>query len=279
MAPRALAAAALIALAALATRALGAAAAADGGAPNGTAAPATVLERYLSGLNTLSTEFTQTVTDAHGNETEAGGGSLMVQRPDKFRWDYRPRAQDTAAVSGGGAASGAAVSGAAAGGGTVSSGTVSSGTVSGGTVSGGTVSSGSDDATGQLMVADGKNLWFYDRELAQVTVKPLGGALSSTPIMLLSSTPEQLQQSFQIMPSGAHDGLQWVDVKPRSAQADFSSAELGFEGARLARMIVHDNLGQTVRLDFSHSGRDVPLAATLFRFKPPSGVDVIGTAH
>jgi outer membrane lipoprotein carrier protein len=219
MARRTLAAAALIALA--------------GSAANGAAAPSTALEHYLTGLDTLSTEFTQTVTDAHGNELEAGSGSLTVQRPDRFRWDYRPRAQDNAA----------------------------------------------GEESGQLMVADGKNLWFYDRELAQVTVKPLAGALSSTPIMLLSSTPEQLQQSFQIMPSGTHDGLQWVDVKPRSTQADFSSAELGFQGQRLARMIVHDNLGQTVRLDFSHSGRDVPLAPTLFQFKPPSGVDVIGTAH
>ena len=42
--------------------------------------------------------------------------------------------------------------------------------------------------SGQLLVADGKNLWFYDRELAQVSVKPVAAALSATPIMLLSGS-------------------------------------------------------------------------------------------
>ena len=33
----------------------------------------------------------------------------------------------------------------------------------------------------QLMVADGKNLWFYDRDLEQVSVKAAASALTATP--------------------------------------------------------------------------------------------------
>lgn len=201
---------------------------------------------YLQGLNSLSTQFTQTVTDAHGLQAEAGRGTLQVQRPNRFRWDYRP---SPAADASNGGASGAAPS----------------------------ADAGGADDSGQLMVADGKNLWFYDRELAQVTVKPITAALSSTPIMLLSSSPELLRETFDMTPGGAHDGLLWVQVKPHSATADFSSAELGFEGRRLARMVVHDNLGQTVRLDFQHSERNGSLPPSLFEFKSPAGVDVIGS--
>ena len=68
------------------------------------------------------------------------------------------------------------------------------------------------------MVADGKNLWFYDRELAQVTVKPIAAALSSTPIMLLSSSPEQLRETFDMTPGGTHDGLLWVRGKAAQRQ-------------------------------------------------------------
>jgi outer membrane lipoprotein carrier protein len=202
---------------------------------------------YLKGLDSLSTQFTQTVTDAHGLQAEAGSGSLQVQRPNRFRWDYRPNPGSTAASNG--TSSGAAPS----------------------------ADAGNADENGQLMVADSKNLWFYDRELAQVTVKPITAALSSTPIMLLSSSPEQLRETFDMTPGGTHDGLLWVQVKPRSSTADFSSAELGFDGQRLARMIVHDNLGQTVRLDFQHAERNVSLPPSLFEFKSPPGVDVIGT--
>jgi outer membrane lipoprotein carrier protein len=202
---------------------------------------------FLKGLNSLSTQFTQTVTDAHGLQAEAGSGTLQVQRPNRFRWDYRPN--PTSAEASNGASSGAAPS----------------------------PDAGGTDDSGQLMVADGKNLWFYDRELAQVTVKPITAALSSTPIMLLSSSPEQLRETFDMTPGGTHDGLLWVQVKPHSAAADFSSAELGFDGQHLARMVVHDNLGQTVRLDFQHAERNRSLPPGLFEFKSPAGVDVIGS--
>ena len=56
---------------------------------------------------------------------------------------------------------------------------------------------GGSTGAGQLMVGDGTNLWFYDRDLQQVTVKPVDAALSATPIMLLSGTAE-LRQNFKI---------------------------------------------------------------------------------
>ena len=126
-------------------------------------------------------------------------------------------------------------------------------------------------------MADDKNLWFYDRELAQVSVKPVAAALSATPVMLLSGTAAQLHDSFDINPAVAHDGLDWVSVKPRSAEADFSHAELGFAGDRLLRMVVKDRLGQTVQLDFQGSERNARVDPSELQFKPPAGVDVIGT--
>jgi outer membrane lipoprotein carrier protein len=194
-------------------------------------ASTTALDRYLSGLNSLSAQFTQTVTDAHGTQVGAGSGRLIVQRPGKFRWEYQPK--DRAAGA----------------------------------------------APEQILVADGKNLWFYDSELAQVTVKPVEAALSSTPIVLLSGSSAQLHDTFEIEGSGTHDGLDWVEVKPRSAEADFSHATLGFAGDRLARMIVDDRLGQTVQLDFPHSERNAHVDAGLLKFEPPKGVDVIGSAQ
>ncbi len=114
----------------------------------------------------------------------------------------------------------------------------------------------SNEPRGQLLVADGRNLWFYDKELAQVTVKPVESALSATPIVLLSGSNAQLHASFDISAGPFHDGLDWVEVRPRAAESDFSHAELGFSGDKLVRMIVKDRLGQTVQLDFPHSVRN-----------------------
>ena len=132
---------------------------------------------------------------------------------------------------------------------------------------------------GQLLVADGRNLWFFDRELAQVTVKPVDEALSATPIVLLSGTAAELAAAFTIEPAPRAAGLDWVRVTPRSASADFAQAQLAFKGATLARMVISDRLGQTVTLQFGRSVRNAALPATQFQFEPPPGVDVIGSVQ
>lgn len=195
---------------------------------SGTDQSTTPLDKYLDGLTSLHTDFKQTVTDAKGKQAEAGAGTLLVQRPGKFRWDYSPH-------------------------------------------------SDGKTQTGQLLVADGKNLWFYDRELAQVTVKPVAAALSATPVMLLSGSAAQLHDTFEIAAAGTHDGMEWVHVKPRSDEADFNGADLGFKRDQLMRMTINDRLGQTVQMDFSHSERNGRVDSNELQFKPPAGVDVIGT--
>ena len=135
---------------------------------------------------------------------------------------------------------------------------------------------GANEGSGQLMVADGKNVWFLDRDLEQVTVKPVDAALSATPAMLLSSTVD-VRTHFTVSPAGTREGLEWVLVEPRAAEADFRSALLGFKNNQLARMIIDDKLGQTATVVFASIARNERVAVEEVSFAPPAGVDVIGT--
>jgi outer membrane lipoprotein carrier protein len=135
---------------------------------------------------------------------------------------------------------------------------------------------GSSAASGQLMVADGRNLWFLDRDLQQVTVKPADAALSATPAMLLSGTVD-VRKNFTITPVPKRDGLDWVLVEPHGSEADFRHALMGFDGKDLKRMILEDKLGQTATVMFDHVERNGKVAPEEVSFTPPAGVDVIGT--
>jgi chaperone LolA len=135
---------------------------------------------------------------------------------------------------------------------------------------------GAATGAGQLMVCDGTNLWFFDRDLGQVTVKPVDAALSATPAMLLSGAAD-LRKSFSVAPAGSRLGLEWVLVEPRGAAADFSSALFGFDHGELKRMILEDKLGQTATVSFEKVERNGPVAPAEVSFTPPSGADVIGT--
>jgi len=128
----------------------------------------------------------------------------------------------------------------------------------------------------QLMVADGKNLWFYDRDLEQVSVKAATAALTATPAGLLSGDGN-IRELFTVSSAGKSDGFDWVLVKPRESDADFREARLGFGPSELKRMVLKDKLGQTVRLDFSKSERNPSVAESEVKFTPPPGADVIGT--
>ena len=133
-----------------------------------------------------------------------------------------------------------------------------------------------NSGAGQLMVSDGRNLWFFDRDLEQVTVKPVDSALSATPVMLLSGTVD-VRKNFSVSPAGARDGLDWVLVEPHGTDADFRDALFGFSGGELKRMILEDKLGQTATIMFDHIERNVPVTAQETSFSPPKGADVIGT--
>jgi outer membrane lipoprotein carrier protein len=130
----------------------------------------------------------------------------------------------------------------------------------------------------QTIVADGRRLWLYDSDLAQVTVRPLESGLGSTPAMLLSGTGS-VSESFT---GGAveRDGQwTWCRLTPKERSSDFERVSLGFNArGELAAMELVDKLGQSTALDFSNVRRNARIDAGLFRFEPPKGADVIGDA-
>ncbi len=128
---------------------------------------------------------------------------------------------------------------------------------------------------GQLLVADGRNVWFLDRDLEQVTVKPIDTALSSTPAMLLSGASD-LRSSFKVTPAGTRDALDWVLVEPKKSEADFRRALFGFGKGNLQKMIIDDRLGQTATIEFDKVERNAHVAPDEVSFTPPPGTDVIG---
>jgi outer membrane lipoprotein carrier protein len=135
--------------------------------------------------------------------------------------------------------------------------------------------SGAADAV-QLLVADGRNLWFLDRDLDQATVKPQQEAMPQSPAMLLAGGGD-LQGAFSVQSNGRRDELDWARVLPKDAQSDFREALFGFKGKELSRLIVVDKLGQRSTLVFTGVKRNAAVDPALVRFTLPAGVDLIGT--
>lgn len=127
----------------------------------------------------------------------------------------------------------------------------------------------------QVIVGDGKKLWTYDKELNQVTVKPMSQALGATPAALLTGDG-QLERNFTLRDGGEADGIAWVDATPKQQDAGFERVRIGFRKGALTAMEVHDNFGQTTLLHFLSFERNARIDAAEFHFMPPKGADVVG---
>src|SRR5262245_25948078 len=178
------------------------------------------LERYLDGLASFEAGFSQEIADARGKVTERASGRLYLQKPGRFRWEYRQPNE-------------------------------------------------------QLIVSDGRNIWLYDKDLEQVTVKTVDESLSSTPALLLAGKAG-VADSFTVTDAGVRDGVHWLELAPKRSDTDFVRLTLGFAGDTLRSMELEDKLGQHTRIAFDAAKRNPRLSAGLFAFQPPAGADVIG---
>lgn len=127
----------------------------------------------------------------------------------------------------------------------------------------------------QVIVGDGQRLWIHDEDLDQVTVRKLDQAIGESPAALLAGNND-LEKLFNLKPVSDKAGLEWLEATPKTKEGSFEKVRMGFKGNDLTTMELHDNFGQTTLLRFSGLERNPALGASLFRFKPPKGVDVLG---
>lgn len=126
----------------------------------------------------------------------------------------------------------------------------------------------------QLIVGDGQQVWIYDPDLQQASVRPMAQALGATPAALL--TGSAIERDFDLAALPARDGLEWVQARPKRTEGStFEVLRVGFAGKQLAAVEIVDGFGQTSVLRFSEVEQGVALPAETFRFAPPAGVAVL----
>jgi len=121
-----------------------------------------------------------------------------------------------------------------------------------------------------LIVSDGKNLWFYDPFVEQVSVYTLESAIANTPILLITSNDEQLWQDYSVKQLTDNRYL----ISANNENARVKSLELSFvqklNHLELAAFNILDATGQLSVITLTHQGKAPK--ASLFTFSVPEGV-------
>ena len=127
----------------------------------------------------------------------------------------------------------------------------------------------------QQIIADGSELWIYDVDLDQVTVKPMDSGLASTPIMILMKQHD-INSEFTVNEVGQRKFLYWVELEPNSTELEYSRVYIGLENDTVKAMELRDNFGQSTQIVFENLRKNVVHNPKVFQFTPPEGVDVFG---
>jgi len=127
----------------------------------------------------------------------------------------------------------------------------------------------------QLIVGNGTQVWFYDHDLNQVTIRQFSIAIGSSPAALLAGS-STIEDNFELVELGMQNEMEWLEAIPKSKESAFEFIQMGFspEGA-LKIMALRDNFGQTTLLSFSELDKNPTLPADLFKFIPPDNAGVI----
>ncbi|WP_322033432.1 outer membrane lipoprotein chaperone LolA [Paraburkholderia sp. J76] len=126
----------------------------------------------------------------------------------------------------------------------------------------------------QLLQSDGDNLFVYDKDLNQVTERKLGGALGASPAAILFGSND-LDKNFTLSDAGVKNGIDWLELIPKSKDTQFKSVGIGFRDGNLEAMELHDVFGNVTLLTFSNIEKNPSLPASTFTFVRPKGADLI----
>jgi len=127
----------------------------------------------------------------------------------------------------------------------------------------------------QQIISDGNQVWLYDTDLAQVTVRELSKSIGSSPAALLAGG-EAIDKSFKLVNASRNDNLDWVSANPKDKESGFEKILMGFKDNKLQEMSLIDSFGHTTKITFSQVEVNPALEEKTFLFKPPKGVDVVG---
>ena len=154
------------------------------------------LKNFIKETRTVRANFSQTLYDKNARTLQESKGTMLFERPEKFRWTYEKPYE-------------------------------------------------------QLIVGDGIQVWFYDQDLNQVTIRQFNIAIGSSPAALLAGS-STIEDNFVLNELGLQNEIEWLEAIPKSKESAFEFIQMGFSPDGMLRiMALRDSFGQTTLLTSS----------------------------
>jgi len=133
----------------------------------------------------------------------------------------------------------------------------------------------------QKLIADGKQLILWDKDLNQATIRPAGQALAATPAAILFGETA-LDLHFDLVDGEERLGMKWVSLSPKKNpnakggnDLPYTKISVGMANGLPKALELTDGLGSVVLVTLDKIQLNVNLPANRFTFTPPAGAEVL----
>lgn len=133
----------------------------------------------------------------------------------------------------------------------------------------------------QKLIADGKQLILWDKDLNQATFRPAGQALATTPAAILFGETS-LDQHFELMEGEDRLGMKWVALVPKKTpnakgggDLPYTKISVGMANGLPKALELIDGLGSVVLVTLDKIQLNINLPANRFTFVPPASAEVL----
>ena len=133
----------------------------------------------------------------------------------------------------------------------------------------------------QKLIADGKQLILWDKDLNQATIRSAGQALAATPASILFGETA-LDQHFDLLEGEERLGMRWVTLSPKKNpnaksgnDLPYTKISVGMANGLPKALELIDGLGSVVLVTLDKIQLNVNLPANRFTFTPPAGAEVL----
>lgn len=130
----------------------------------------------------------------------------------------------------------------------------------------------------QKLIADGKQLLIWDKDLNQLTIRSANQALAASPAAILFGE-SALDAQFELEDGGSKTDLQWVNlqpkVKPGQGDLPYTKIAIGMAAGLPKALELTDGFGSVVLVFFNQMQINPKIEPSRFQFKAPPGAEVL----
>ena len=127
----------------------------------------------------------------------------------------------------------------------------------------------------QIVVGDGSNVWIYQPDLEQVYKVGYGAAFGSGGLVALLAGREGLAKRYRTTLVDTGTSTIQIRLIPASGAGEMLDLTVAAGTMDLVKVRVTDPAGSVTVVDFNDPTRNATVDENLFRFTPPTGVDII----